>query len=147
MSDTPDAKETNPKHAIGSNKLPLGLVPDTAIALASLGHLDGGLKYGFWNWRVSGVRVSTYIDAAKRHLAAYENGEDIAPDGVHHLGHILACINIIVDAEACGKLTDDRPPRIDIAGWFAKLTPWVARLMERYKDRNPKHWDIRSETK
>lgn len=139
---TENAKDTNPKDAIGADKLPLDLVPDTAIALASLAHLDGALRYGKWNWRVAGVRSSIYVAAIKRHLAAYENGEDIAADGVHHLGHILACVNIIVDAGACGKLTDDRPPSMRIAEWIANLTPWVRVLKDRNKDRNPRHWSI-----
>lgn len=141
-----DAKDSNPKQAIGSDKLPLDLVPETAIALYSLAHLDGALKYGKWNWRASGVRLSTYLGAIKRHIAAFENGEDIAPDGVHHLGHIGACLDIIIDSEACGKLTDDRAPKMNISSWFEKLTPWVKTIKERHKDKNPRHYTIEDKT-
>lgn len=139
----PKTKPTNPKDAIGSDKLPLDLVPETAIALASLAHLDGALKYGKWNWRVGGVRASVYIAAARRHLMAYANGEDMAPDGVHHLGHLLACINILIDAEAVGKLRDDRPPTFNVSSWMEKLVPWVKTLRARHADKTPRHWTIK----
>lgn len=133
----------NPKDVIGSGKLPIDLVPDTAISLISLAHLEGGLKYGFWNWRHAGIRMSVYIAALKRHIAALENGEDLDPDsGLWHPAHIGACNNIIIDAHACGKLIDDRPPRVNIRGWFTKLTGHVSRLKAKYADKNPKHFTI-----
>lgn len=137
-------KDTNPKDALAGDKVPLDLVPMTAIALGALAHLDGATKYGRWNWRVSGVRASIYLGALRRHVAAWENGEENASDGVPHLGHALACLNILVDAQAVGKLTDDRPPSFDFTGWMkATITPWVARIKERYKDRDvPKHYTI-----
>lgn len=138
-----DSKDTNPKDRIGSTKLPLHLVPSTAIALASLGHLEGAVKYGKWNWRVAGIRFSVYLDAAMRHLAALENGEDLDPDsGLPHEAHILACINIIVDARVCGKLVDDRPPRIEIRKYLNDLTPHVTKILEKYKDRDPHDYSI-----
>jgi hypothetical protein len=43
-------------------------------------------------------------------MLAWLDGEDNAEDsGQHHLGHALACIAIILDAEATGNLADDRP--------------------------------------
>jgi hypothetical protein len=138
-----DPKATNPKDAIGDTKMPLHLVPPTATAYAALAHLDGALKYGQWNWRKAGVRSSVYIAAAARHLECYFNGEDIDPDsGVPNLGHALACINIVIDAEACGKLTDDRPPRVGLRKWFEKLMPTIAALREKHKDRKPQHYTI-----
>lgn len=137
-------KDTNPKDALAGDKVPLDLVPMTAIALGALAHLDGATKYGRWNWRISGVRASIYLGALRRHIAAWENGEENASDGVPHLGHALACLNILVDAQAVGKLTDDRPPSFDFTGWMkSTITPWVARIKERYKDRDvPKHYTI-----
>lgn len=137
-----DGGEVNPKDAFGDDKLPLDLVPETAIALASLAHLDGALKYGKWNWRKSGVRASTYVAACRRHLMAWNNGEDVAPDGVPHLAHALACLNIIVDAQACGKLEDDRAPRIAVSEFMAATAAYVPVLRERHKDRTPKHYTI-----
>lgn len=140
---TPALKDTNPKDGIGATKLPLHLVPSTATALASLAHLDGALKYGKWNWRVAGVRASIYVDACKRHIEKWFHGEDDDPDnGLPHLAMALACLNILIDAQACGKLHDDRPPRAPIEEFFNDLTPHVARLTEKHKDKNPRHWGI-----
>jgi hypothetical protein len=72
--------------------------------------MDGARKYGPYNWREEGVGASTYLSAAMRHLRAYLDGEQNAMDsGVHHLGHAMACLAILLDAEAVGNLVDDRP--------------------------------------
>jgi dATP/dGTP diphosphohydrolase len=137
------AKDSNPKDGIGETKLPLYLVPATAIAMYSLAHLNGGLKYGFWNWRKAGVRLSVYVNALRRHLSAYENGEEVDPDdGVPHLSAMGACLNIIIDAGACGKLVDDRPPRAPIRAFFNRLTPIVTALKKLHAKRDPRHWRI-----
>lgn len=141
MSDS--TKPTNPKDAIGSNKLPLHLWPETATVFGCLGALDGALKYGRSNYRAIGVRASIYVDAAKRHLNAWFEGEDCASDsGVPHLGHALACIAIIIDAQAAGLLNDDR----QIAGGYNALvdqmTPLVAKLKAQHANKDPKHYTI-----
>lgn len=143
------SKPTNPKDMIGSDKLPLHLWPEAASIMGCLGLLDGALKYGRSNWRESGVRVSIYIDACRRHLAAYFEGEDTDPDsGLPHLCHALACLAIIVDAGNSGKLTDDRQYRGRGYGDVVKnLTPHVKRLKEKYTDRQVKHWSIQDEVK
>lgn len=138
-----DTKPTNPKDAIGSDKLPLHLWPETATALGALGLLDGMLKYGRSNFREIGVRASIYYDAARRHLNAWFEGEEADPDsGLPHLAHALACLAILVDAQAAGKLNDDRM----VAGGYRKLvnelTPHVARLKALHADKNPKHYTI-----
>src|SRR5436309_1036894 len=106
MSET---KPTNPKQAIGSDKLPYHLWPETATILGALGLLDGALKYGRTNWRAAGVKASIYYDATRRHMTAWFEGEDIDPDsGLHHFAHALASIAILADAMAAGRLNDDR---------------------------------------
>lgn len=132
-------KDTNPKDGIGATKLPLSLVPPVAIAHASLAHLDGACKYGKWNWRIAGVRASIYIDAALRHITAYNEGEEIAADsGVHHLGHALACLNILLDAASVGKLIDDRPP----SGQVVSMQLVIANIKDNHKDKSPRHYSI-----
>lgn len=67
-------------------------------------------KTGAYNWRSTQVNASTYISAMMRHWAAYLDGEDRAEDSkCHHLAHIVANCNILMDAEKCGTLIDDRP--------------------------------------
>jgi hypothetical protein len=138
-----ELKPTNPKDAIGSDKLPLHLWPETASALGCLGLLDGALKYGRANFRAIGVRSSIYYDAARRHLNKWFEGEDNDPDsGLPHLAHVLACVAIVVDAQAAGKLNDDR----QVAGGYpelvSQLTPHVKRLKELHASKTPKHYTI-----
>jgi hypothetical protein len=138
-----DSKPTNPKDVIGSDKLPLHLWPETATAVGCLGLLDGALKYGRSNWRETGVRASIYVDAARRHLSAWFEGEDFDPDsGAPHLSHALACLAIIVDADAAGMLNDDRSYPGGFRALVEKLTPHVARIKAKHAGRNPRHWTI-----
>ena len=104
--------DDNPKTAIGAKKVPLHLVPPSANHYFAMAMADGAAKYGPYNWRDKAVTVSTYIAAAKRHMDAYWDGEDVASDsGVHHLGHAMACMGIVIDAMTIGKLRDDRPTK------------------------------------
>ncbi|QZI68690.1 DUF5664 domain-containing protein [Pseudomonas protegens] len=138
-----ELKPSNPKDLIGSGKLPLHLWPVTATALGSLGLLDGMLKYGRSNFRAVGVRASIYYDAASRHLNAWFEGEAVDPDsGLPHLAHALACLAIIVDAEAAGKLNDDRMHPGGYRELINSLTPHVARLKALHEDKNPTHYTI-----
>jgi hypothetical protein len=137
-------KEPNPKDIVGSTKLPISLWPETATLVGCLGLLDGALKYGRTNWRATPVKASIYVDAAKRHLNAYFEGETLDPDsGIPHLGHALASIAILVDAEAAGTLVDDR--QFNGAGYRRKvteLTGHVARLKKLHEGKNPYHYTI-----
>ena len=138
-------KPTNPKDAIGCTKLPLHLWPTTASALGSIALLNGALKYGRSNFRAVGVRASIYYDACRRHLDAWFEGEECDPDdGVPHLAAALACLAVIVDADAAGKLNDDR---MHNGGGYREfitgLTTHVARLKELHKDRDPKPYTIK----
>jgi hypothetical protein len=138
-----DEKSTNPKDAIGSDKLPMHLWPTTASAMGCLAMLEGALKYGRSNFRASGVRASIYYDACRRHLDAWFEGEEYAPDtGTPHLSSALACLAIIVDAQANGKLNDDRM-FAETPGYrklVDELTPHVARLKDMFKDKKPEHY-------
>jgi hypothetical protein len=148
---------TNPKDAIGSVKLPLHLWPAEATALGCLGMLEGRCKYGRNNYIAGeGVIASIYVDAAKRHLDAWFSGEEFNPDlvftadgepvvGLSHLGNALACIAIIVKAQAHGKLIDDR----DFSGepgayrkFVEQVTPLVKKIQGKFADKNPKHYTI-----
>lgn len=139
-------KPTNPKDVVGSGKLPLHLWPGTATATGCLALLDGALKYGRSNWREAGVRYSIYIDAAVRHMLAAFEGEDADPDsGLPHEAHALACLAIIVDARAAGKLVDDRAYPGGYRKLIEELTPHVAHLKQLHAERNPKHYTIADE--
>jgi hypothetical protein len=136
-------KPTNPKDALGGDRVPIHLWPNTATVMGSMGLLDGMLKYGRSNWRPGGVRASVYYDAARRHLDRWFEGYDTDPDsGLSELCHVLSCLAIITDAEAMGTLNDDRmfPGGYDTLR--TAMTPHVARLKEKHKGRDPKHYTI-----
>lgn len=100
----------NPKDAIGVHKASLSKFPAVALAHGAHAMMNGADKYGAFNWRGHPVIASIYVDACARHVAAWFDREALAEDsGVHHLGHALACLAILLDAEATGNLVDDRP--------------------------------------
>jgi hypothetical protein len=138
----PGIFDLNPKDAVGATKLPLHLWPMTATAMGSIAMLNGALKYGRSNWRVAGVRASIYVDACQRHLAAWFEGHEADEEGVPHLASALACIAIVIDAQAAGKLRDDRQVQGGYRELVASLTPHVSRLKERHEARGPRHWTI-----
>jgi mutator protein MutT len=141
--DMVDRKETNPKDAIGSSKLPLHLWPMIATMYGSLGLLDGALKYGRSNFRAMGVRISVYVDALYRHVSAYFEGEDFDPDsGLPHLAHALACLAILVEAHAKGNAVDDRQYPTQYRVLVQELTPHVERLRKLRAGCDVKHYTI-----
>lgn len=136
-------KPSNPKDIIGSGKMPLHLFPAAAIALGSLGLLEGMVKYGRSNWRAVGIRRSIYVDALLRHVYKLMEGEDADEDsGLPHEAHILACAAIMVDAKAAGKLNDDRLYPGGFPEFLKSLTPHVERIKTKYADKNPHHYSI-----
>jgi len=107
----PISDDANPKDAIGRTKAPLRLIPPVALVHQALAHRNGSEKYGAYNWRDKKVQASVYYEACLRHLLAWYDGEEVASDsGVHHLGHAIASLNILLDAQSIDCLIDDRPP-------------------------------------
>lgn len=105
-------KPTNPKDRAATHRLDLSLYPQSAIAYGALGMTEGDCKYAGYNYRESGVGISTYVAAAMRHLFKYYNGEWADPKTkVPHLASFLACGAILVDGHEQGNMNDDRPPK------------------------------------
>lgn len=106
--------------------------------------VEGMVKYGKYNYRGVGVRTSIYLGAAHRHMQKYQNGEDRDPKtGVHHLGSARACLGVLLDAEAQGKLTDDRPPANPVmSALLDAFESRVKHLKELFKDHDPYHYTI-----
>lgn len=131
-------KPSNPKDIIGSNKVPLGLVPPVTMAYLSVGHLEGDLKYGRVNWREAGVRFMIYMDACLRHLEKLRDGEWADPvTQVPHLANAMCCLSIIADAHHSDKLIDDRPKSAPSASVIDEMGKVVTHLKELYKDKKP----------
>lgn len=140
-----ETKPSNPKDMIGSTKLPVGLVPDTITAEVTLAFLEGALKYGRYNWRIAGVRASIYNDALERHRKKWWNGENAdQKTRVKHLSSIIACAGILLDAELCGMLNDDRPPYAPMSDLMdsPETLERIAHLKELFKDHNPRQFTI-----
>ena len=101
----------NPKDAAARDRCPLDLIPGPAMLATAWALKNGADKYGAFNWRSQPIKASNYLAAAERHIKAWQDGERSAPDsGVHHIAHAVAGLMILLDAEACGTLIDDRPP-------------------------------------
>ncbi len=128
-------KETNPKDdAAAGTRVDLSLFPHTALVHGALAMTEGHLKYGGYNYRISGVKASVYIAALRRHTDKWEAGQNWdLKTLVHHLGSVIACASIIIDAEECGKLIDDRPPAVpDIDELFDRAEQITQHLHEIY---------------
>jgi hypothetical protein len=135
--------DENPKDVIGSGKVPLHLWPTTATAAGSIALLNGALKYGRSNWRAIGVRASIYVDACQRHLMAWFEGNECDEEGVPHLSAALACLAILVDCQAAGKLRDDRQFPGGHAEFMDEMTKKVAHLKALHESKSPKHYTIK----
>ncbi len=117
--DGPAYPDDNPKTALGVAKPSMHGVPPVALLHLGSAMADGVRKYGLTNWRDKPVSSSTYYDAALRHLLAWWDGESLAADsGAHHLAHVMACCAILLDAEGCATLNDNRPSVPGPAGRF-----------------------------
>lgn len=139
----PATKDTNPKDALGDKKVPLWLCSPIAKAHWAVAQFVGMVKYGAWNWRSTGVRSSIYLSAMQRHLDAYMSGEECDPiDKTSHLGHIMACAAILIDAKVVGKLTDDRPPSVSLRDVYADVEALMVRARENYGSMAPQHCTI-----
>ena len=111
---------SNPKTLMGRAKIPMiSVIP--AASLIHQAHAmrygafealkkDGTRGYGPYNWRDQKIEAGIYVDAAMRHILQWYEGEEAAEDSqVHHLGHALATLGILLDAMENDTMIDDRP--------------------------------------
>lgn len=129
---------SNPKDLLGAKKPDMTKIPSIALLWESLAMMDGGGKYGPFNWRANKVVASIYIAACKRHLDAWFEGQEFAEDsGCNHLGHARACLGILLDAQATGNLIDDRPVVDGTPEAYQKtmdtVTSRIPAMQERHK--------------
>lgn len=109
---TPASDSANPKQRYGDLKVPLQLVPPALTLAAATALGEGARKYGPYNWRTSKVEALTYVGAMLRHLAAWQDGEDVDPEsaeGKTHLAGVAASLAILLDAIEGGFVIDNRP--------------------------------------
>lgn len=90
------------------DKPPLGLLSTTALwdTASVLGY--GRKKYAAHNWR-KGIEWQRCIDAAMRHLTAFNAGEDIDPEsGLPHLAHAACEVMFLQEFAYTHPELDDR---------------------------------------
>jgi hypothetical protein len=100
----------NPKELAGSKKPAIWSVFPRWVNLA-VGRVMtiGARKYGAFNYRDSEIAASTYEDAIERHAQLWFDGEDDDPEtGESHLASVIASCALLMDAQATGKLHDNR---------------------------------------
>jgi len=100
----------NPKELAGSKKpATWSVMPRWVSLLVGRIMTVGAAKYGAFNYRESAIAASTYEDALERHLQLWFDGEDNDPEtGESHLASVIAGCTLLLDAQATGKLVDNR---------------------------------------
>jgi hypothetical protein len=90
-------------------KLPMELVPPSAIKAMAAVLEVGAKKYSKRNWE-SGANYSVPYASLMRHLMAFWSGETIDPDSkLPHTYHILMNAAMLVEYEQLDEDFDDRP--------------------------------------
>ena len=134
-------KDTNPKDALGVEKVPASTIPANVKLELGLAMLEGARKYGRHNYRVSGVKASVYYDALNRHIDAWWEGEDIDPEsGLSHVIKAIACLVVLRDAQIGKNWVDDRPPKSTID--FDYLNSKAKEIIKRYPECAPPYTEI-----
>ena len=97
-----------------SGKPPMSMLPGHALEAVARVLDTGAAKYGRDNWR-QGFSYSRLIDAALRHIFAFQEGENEDPEtGESHIAHASCCLLFLLhylELESVGLpgLGDDRP--------------------------------------
>lgn len=106
-------EQVNPKEveALALGKQQLDLLEPAANDMTAAALANGKVRHGQRNYVLSPIKYRLYLAAMERHIDAIKRGEDTAPDsGVHHLGHIAACVHVLAAAMEAGTFVDDRGP-------------------------------------
>lgn len=90
-------------------KARISLVPPEAIYAMARVLTHGATKYADHNWR-KGFKWSRLLDAAMRHLLAFQWNEDVDPEtGESHIAHALCCLSFLLVHYEQSIGEDDRP--------------------------------------
>jgi hypothetical protein len=129
-----EQKPTNPKAMAGMKKPPiLSVVPQTVLMEVAIGLAEGAFKYERHNYRVSGIRASTYIDTF-RHMASWWEGEDLDPEtGLSHITKMICSLIVLRDAQIQNNFVDDRPPQRN-PEWMKHCQKLWDALCEKYPE-------------
>ena len=93
-----DAPTTGSKH--DSGKPLMGAVPPSALLAVARVLTFGAEKYGRDNWRQVENAETRYLDAALRHINAYQRGEAADPEsGESHLAHAVCSLMFMLEMQ------------------------------------------------
>lgn len=89
-------------------KAPISLLSTEALNQIALVMDFGKRKYSAHNWR-GGLAWSRVLDAALRHLLAFNAGEDLDPETkLSHLSHAGCCVMFLIEYLKTHPELDDR---------------------------------------
>lgn len=116
-----EAPDTNPKTAVGRLKPQLHAIPPSALIALGLA-MEDGLKHGLMEWRGQTVNASDKYNKILRHALSWWDGQDATSDSkVSNLASIMGNCAVLIDAEICGTLNDDRPMVGPVADMIAHV--------------------------
>lgn len=91
-----DSPTPGSKH--DSGKPLMGAVPPNALLAVARVLTFGAEKYGRDNWRQVESAETRYLDAALRHINAYQRGEAVDPEsGESHLAHAVCSLMFMLE--------------------------------------------------
>jgi 5'(3')-deoxyribonucleotidase len=107
----------------------------------------GAEKYGERNWE-KGMNWSTVMDSLKRHINAFESGEDYDPEtGLLHMAHVMCNAAFLCEYYKIYPQGDDRrldflsPVRIGL-DIDEVLADWVAHYSRTHSTIIPSNWNF-----
>jgi hypothetical protein len=128
-------KDTNPKDAVGTRKVPFSTIPSPVLGEIGLGMLEGARKYARHNYRIAGVRASVYYDATWRHLTSWWEGQDIDPaSNISHVSKAIAGLIVLRDSMMQENWVDDRPPKTKNQNWVEDQNIIAGQIIDRIPD-------------
>lgn len=93
-------------------KLRHDLIPPDALNLLAHVYTLGAKKYGDRNWE-DGIAFGRVIGAIKRHTSDFEAGQNLDPEGHHHLASVAWGALALMAYQLRGMTEfDDRPGRL-----------------------------------
>lgn len=98
--------ERGTKHDTGKSQL--SLIPRAALEAEANVFAFGAKKYSRDNYKL-GMDYTRLIDAALRHVNAFNDNETLDPEsGLSHLAHAKCCLSMLIYYMSTGVGNDDR---------------------------------------
>jgi hypothetical protein len=152
-------KPTNPKDQAEASRPPY-LGPLVAFVGSACKRYEGRLKYGGWNYLLSGVQSMTYIGAIFSHTIKWAAGEEheLVKDaktgemirGCHHLDGVIESAAILREAQWRKILDDDRPPAMpaqELTELWSYAQETMSNLFRAFGHLTPRHYTIADSAK